>query len=131
MLYAYKNELHARVAREVVSVRERELVYYNTNLRNIGFSAALLSGFAFGTLVAHRSVNIIRWLGPFASALEERSSLPPFILISRFVIDSSQNIQVALEFAYLMSTISGAQNGCRRRPPLAAGRAGASMPIAG
>ncbi|KAJ1625764.1 hypothetical protein T492DRAFT_227345 [Pavlovales sp. CCMP2436] len=81
MLYAFKNELHAQLARDLISVRTRELDYYTTNIRNIGFSAALLTGFAFGTLASHRSQEMIVWIELYSTEYTHTSTLPPFVLV--------------------------------------------------
>ncbi|KAG8466703.1 hypothetical protein KFE25_008082 [Diacronema lutheri] len=106
MLYAHKNELHARLSRDLISVRSRELDYYTTNIRNIGFSAALLTGFAFGTLANHKSSDMLDWLVPYAEEFEGVDIQPPFILLSDFAINGLQRLQVTLEVAYLVSNIT-------------------------
>jgi len=109
MLYAHKNELHARLSRDLISVRSRELDYYTTNIRNIGFSAALLTGFAFGTLANHKSSDMLDWLVPYAEEFEGVDIQPPFILLSDFAINGLQRLQVTLEVAYLVSNITGSR----------------------
>jgi len=106
MLYAFKNELHAQLARDLISVRTRELDYYTTNIRNIGFSAALLTGFAFGTLASHRSQEMIVWIELYSTEYTHTSTLPPFVLVTLFVLNPLQQLQVALEVLYLSSTIA-------------------------
>lgn len=108
MLYAFKNELHAQLSRELISVRSRELEYYTTNVRNIGFSAALLTGFAFSTLAAHKSSNMLAWLNPLAKAYEGAETTPPFIFIYAFELGAMRTLEACLEMFWLSINIAGA-----------------------
>lgn len=108
MLYAFKNELHAQLSKELITVRIRELEYYTTNIRNIGFSAALLTGFAFGTLAAHKSSDMLDWMHPYAMDYEDVETPPPFILVTVFGLNGLQSLQVTLEVLYLSTNIAGA-----------------------
>lgn len=101
MLYAFKSELGAQTARTVIAVRERELRFFTKNIQNIGSQAALLSGFAFRTLVAHTSAGMLEWITEFAPT-------ETFVFIWRYSgeLDATQIAMSVLEILYLTSTIS-------------------------
>jgi len=50
MLYADKENLKTRLAKDLLSVREKEMSFYAHNLSMVGTHAALLAGFAFTIL---------------------------------------------------------------------------------
>lgn len=105
MLYAQKNNLHASLQVDLLSVRSRELSYYYTNLRLIGASSALLSGFAFGIVASHSSNSMLSWIQDY-TAQAGYSVIQPFVLITRFPLNSMQIIEVVLEILYMVCTIA-------------------------
>ena len=100
MLFAKKTSLLASTAVQILSVRQQELSYYTRNILNIGSQAALLSGFAFKTLVSYRSVDLLEWIHEFAGD-------KTFVLASQYPLDATQVAMTTLELLYLTSTISG------------------------
>ncbi|KAJ1632780.1 hypothetical protein T492DRAFT_838158 [Pavlovales sp. CCMP2436] len=101
MLYAFKDELTYRTAKDILSVRERELRFYTRNILNIGAQAALLAGFAFKTLVDHESAGMLEWIDEFASN-------DTFVIVTDYAgqLDAVQVAMTVFELAYLLSTIS-------------------------
>ena len=53
MIFADKEDLKTRVAKEILLVREKEMKFYTRNLSMVGTHAALLAGFAFTILSQH------------------------------------------------------------------------------
>ncbi|KAG8470643.1 hypothetical protein KFE25_009064 [Diacronema lutheri] len=101
MLYAYKHELTYRTARQILSVRERELDFYTRNIRNIGSQAALLAGFAFTTLVGHSSRDMLEWISEFAP-----NATFAMLYLHIYELSEVDLIMTAFELLYLLSTIS-------------------------
>lgn len=101
MLYAFKHELTYRTARQILSVRERELRFYTRNILTIGAQAALLAGFAFKTLVSHNSADMLEWITEFAP--EETFAM---LYKYPFQLDAVQWVMTVFELFYLLSTIS-------------------------
>ena len=57
MIHADKQNLRVGLAKDLLTVREREIKFYASNLEMVGTHAALLAGFAFTILSQHQFVT--------------------------------------------------------------------------
>lgn len=109
MLHAYKRDIRTELSKQLVNLRQSELDYYVTNIREIGTQSALLAGFAFTILAGHSSSNTLYSLYQY-TADQQRSSA--FVILDREWLrrdlgDGREMFQVAIELVYLVSTASG------------------------